>query len=73
MRYAIVNRFDGYGVTLFQDDDGDFLAHLTELPNVSAFGATPVDALNELATAWAAVKEDYAEEGTPVPVSPAPR
>jgi len=25
------DRFDGYGVTLFRDDDGDYLAHLTEL------------------------------------------
>ncbi len=48
---AAKDRFDGYGVTLFQDEDADYLAHLTELPNVSAFGPTPERALDELAIA----------------------
>jgi predicted HicB family RNase H-like nuclease len=64
-------RFDGYGVELFIDDDGDWLAHLVELPNVSAFGPTLEAALNELAVAWELVKESYAEEGKTIPVAPA--
>jgi predicted HicB family RNase H-like nuclease len=67
------DRFDGYGVTLFRDDDGDYLAHLTELPNISAFGPTPERALDELAIAWELVKEEYAAEGKSVPVAPSRR
>ena len=29
--------FDGFTVNLFFDEDGDYLAHFLELPNVSAF------------------------------------
>ena len=39
--------FDGYAVSLFQDTDGDWLAHFMELPNVSAFSDTPEKALQE--------------------------
>ena len=31
-------RFDGYAVELFLDEDGDWMAHLAELPGISAFG-----------------------------------
>ena len=34
-------RFDGYAVELFLDEDNDWLAHLVELPGISAFGSTP--------------------------------
>jgi predicted HicB family RNase H-like nuclease len=71
--FAAKDRFDGYGVTLFQDDDGDYLAYLTEQPNISAFSHTPEWALDELATAWKLVKEEYAAEGIPVPVAPSRR
>jgi predicted RNase H-like HicB family nuclease len=67
---AAKDRFDGYGVTLFQDDDGDYLAYLTELPNISAYSHTPEWALDELATAWKLVKEEFAVEGKPVRVPP---
>jgi len=30
--------FDGYTINVFLDDDGEYLAHFVELPNVSAFG-----------------------------------
>ena len=62
------DRFDGYGVELFVDDDNDWLAHLSEMPEVSAFGPTPEKALSELATAWRLVKESYKQEGRPIPV-----
>ncbi|MGA2410066.1 MAG: type II toxin-antitoxin system HicB family antitoxin [Candidatus Binataceae bacterium] len=67
------DRFDGYGVELFLDDDRDWLAHLVELPNVSAFGSTPEKALNELDVAWELVKESYIEENKPVPIAPSKR
>lgn len=64
------DRFDGYAVNLFLDDDGDWLAHFAELPEVSAFADTPEHALHELATAWEGVKEAYREEGEQIPVAP---
>jgi predicted HicB family RNase H-like nuclease len=67
------DHFDGYGVELFFDDDGDYLAHLAEMPNVSAFGPTPQKALAELAVAWDLVKESYAEENRPIPIAPSRR
>ena len=57
-------------MNVFLDEDGDWLAHFMELPNVSAFGPTPERALKELDAAWALVKESYAEEGKPLPVAP---
>lgn len=65
--------FDGYTVNPLLDEDGDYLAHFVELPNVSAFGLTPEKALKELDVAWALVKESYADEGKELPVAPARR
>ncbi len=65
-----MERFDGYGVTLFMDEDEEWLAHFMELPNISAFGDTPEEALRELEISWRLVKESYREAGKPVPVAP---
>ena len=62
--------FDGFTVNIFLDEDDDYLAHLVELPNVSAFGPTPTDALIELKEAWELMKECYREDGVPVPKAP---
>ncbi len=62
--------FDGFTVKMFLDDDGDYLAHFIELPNVSAFGPTPAQALIELKTAWELMKECYQEDNIPVPKVP---
>ncbi len=62
--------FDGFMVNVFYDEDGDYLAHLVELPNVSAFGPTPAEALAELKTAWELMKECYQEDGEPIPKAP---
>ena len=59
--------FDGFAVNLFLDEDGDYLAHFVEMPNVSAFSDTPEDALKELAVAWKCVKESYEEDQEPIP------
>ena len=65
------DRFDGYTVNVFLDDDGEYLAHFVEMPSVSAFGETPEEALSELAVAWEGVKESYEKHGEPVPIAPA--
>ena len=62
--------FDGFAVNIFFDEDGDYLAHLLELPNVSAFGPTPAEALVELKEAWKLMKECYRADGVPVPKAP---
>lgn len=65
--------FDGFTVHLFLDEDNDWLAHFVELPTVSAFGATPQTALDELRTAWKGVKASFRKHGEAVPVAPARR
>ena len=62
--------FDGFTVNIFFDEDGDYLAHLVEFPNVSAFGVTPAEALGELITAWELMKECYQEDSEPIPKPP---
>ena len=65
--------FDGFNVNIFLDEDGDYLAHFVEMPNVSAFSDTPDGALRELAIAWKGVKESYQKHQEPVPKAPARR
>ena len=62
--------FDGFMINLFLDEDGDYLAHFVELPNVSAFGPTPAEALEELKTAWELMKECYQMDGELIPKPP---
>jgi len=67
------NVFDGFAVKVFLDEDGDYLAHFVEMPNVSAFANTPEDALKELAVAWKGVKESYRKHNEPIPQAPFPK
>ena len=41
MRKNNDDNFDRFMINVFFDEDSDYLAHLVELPNVSAFGPTP--------------------------------
>jgi predicted HicB family RNase H-like nuclease len=66
----VKDRFDGYTINLFLDDDGDWIAHFVELPNISAFGSTAAKALKELDEAWMATKESYIQNGEDIPVAP---
>ena len=65
--------FDGFTVSLFLDEDGEWLAHFVELPVVSAFADSPDAAVRELKEAWEGVKDSYREAGEAVPVAPANR
>lgn len=62
--------FDGFSIELFRDDDGDWLAHFEELPNVSAFGSSPEEALEELKESWEVMKESYLSHNETIPVAP---
>ncbi len=64
------NIFDGFSVNIFLDEDGDYLAHFVEMPNVSAFSDTPEGAIKELAIAWKGVKDSYQKHQEPVPKAP---
>ncbi len=61
--------FNGFTITLFQDEEGDWVAYFVELPNVSAFGDTPYIAIDELEIAWQGVKESYLKHGETIPVA----
>ena len=63
------DKFDGFSIALFRDEGDDWLAHFEELPNISAFGASPEEALRELSEAWALMKESYVSHGEPIPVA----
>jgi|SRR5579872_2513945 len=64
------DEFDGFSIHLLQEE-GDFVAHFVELPNVSACGATAEEALAELKEAWEAMKESYRKHNEAIPVAPA--
>lgn len=61
--------FDGFIINLYVDEQGDWLTNFQELPNISAFGDTPQEALEELKTAWELVKEDYKMKNREIPVA----
>lgn len=67
------DRFDGFTVNIFLDDDEDYVAHFVELPEISAFGKTHEEALAELASAWEGVKLISGEERKPIPIAPSRR
>ncbi len=61
------NDFGGFSIKIFRDEDGDWLAHFIEMPNVSAFADAPHAALDELELAWCGVKESYQKRGEDIP------
>lgn len=64
------DEFDGFSIHLLQEDDGDFIAHFVELPNVSASGSSTEEALAELKEAWEAMKESYRKHNEAIPIAP---
>ena len=63
--------FDGFTVTIFLDEDNEWLAHFVELPHISAFADTADEAVKELKEAWELTKESYRESGQEIPIAPA--
>ncbi len=62
-----MDRFDKFSIRLYKDEDGDWLAHFVELPNISAFSDTPERALMQLETAWEGVKESCQQHNEQIP------
>ncbi len=63
--------FDGFTVNVFLDDEGEWVAHFVEMPNISAFASTPDEAVKELRISWKGVKESYRKHDEKIPVAPA--
>ncbi|MCZ8106536.1 MAG: type II toxin-antitoxin system HicB family antitoxin [Microcystis aeruginosa Ma_OC_H_19870700_S124] len=59
--------FNGFSINIFQDEEGDWIAYLVEIPSVSAFSDRPQTALNQLILAWEGVKESYRQHGEEIP------
>ncbi len=64
------NDFDGFSIQIVNDDEGDYIAHFIELPNVSAYGDTPQHAIDELKIAWEAMKKSYRKHNEAIPIAP---
>lgn len=64
------DRFDGYTVETWEDNDGDWMACLVEMPTISAFGSSPEEAIAELGVAWELAKESFLANGKQIPVAP---
>ena len=57
-----------YHINIFwSEEDGGYIADIPDLPECSAFGATPEDALREVAVARAAWMEAAQAEGRSIP------
>lgn len=65
--------WDGYTINIYLDEDQEWLAHLVEMPNVSAFADTPELALDELYMAWEGMKQCYRDDGEAIPIAPSRR
>ena len=61
--------FDKFTINLYVDENNDWLCHFVEMPNISAFGDTPEEALMELQTTWEMVKEDFIVKGLEIPIA----
>jgi predicted RNase H-like HicB family nuclease len=58
-----------YHINIFySDEDGGYIADVPDLPNCSAFGDTPAEALAEVQLAKEAWLEAARIEGKPVPL-----
>jgi len=62
-------RFDGFTLNLYFDGE-HWLVHFAEMPEISAYSATPEIAVRELQTVWEMVKADYLQNGESVPIAP---
>lgn len=57
-----------YHINIFFDaEDGDYIADIPDFKYISAFGATPEDALREVLVALEMTIELYKEQGKPLP------
>jgi len=56
-----------YTLVLRPDDNGTFVARVPAIPGCHAWGRTPEEAQAEIANVFEMIKEEYREEGKPLP------
>lgn len=57
-----------YHINIFYDaEDGDYIADVPDFKYISAFGATPEEALREVLIALEMTIEQFEEDGKPLP------
>jgi predicted RNase H-like HicB family nuclease len=61
--------FDGFTISLYKDEQEEWLAHFQEMPNISGFGDSTESALEALKNAWELTKEYYLSQGEPIPIA----
>lgn len=59
--------FHNFTVVLRPDDNGTFVAYVPAISGCHAWGRTPQEAQSELVNVFEMIKEEYLEEGKPLP------
>lgn len=59
--------FHDFTVILHPDDNGTFVAYVPAISGCHAWGRTPEEAQSELVNVFEMIKEEYVEEGKPLP------
>jgi predicted RNase H-like HicB family nuclease len=59
--------FHDFTVVLHPDDNGTFVAYVPAISGCHALGRTPEEAQSELVNVFEMIKEEYEEEGKPLP------
>ena len=59
--------FHDFTVILRPDDNGTFVAYVPAISGCHAWGRTPQEAQSELVNVFEMIKEEYTEEGKPLP------
>jgi predicted RNase H-like HicB family nuclease len=60
-------RLEEYTIVIRPDDNGTFVAYVPAIPGCHAWGRAPDEARAELANVFEMIKEEYEEEGRPLP------
>ena len=66
-RYMDSGPFHDFTVVLHPDDNGTFVAYVPAISGCHAWGRTPEEAQSELVNVFEMIKEEYIEEGKPLP------
>jgi predicted RNase H-like HicB family nuclease len=60
-------RLEEYTIVIRPDDNGTFVAYLPAIPGCHAWGHTQDEARSELVNVFEMIKEEYDQEGRPLP------
>jgi len=63
----LMKRLYDYTIVIRPDDNGTFVAYIPAIPGCHALGRTPEEAQAEIINVFEMIKEEYEEEGKPMP------